>query len=533
MSAFLLLVGLTLFISGGAMYMAHAARHEPRWIVASMLLPVMVPLYYRRHWDELQIAGLLQSSGLVMALAGGLMLAFQAAPAGESGTSRDGTVFSSSKSQGYAGFVDSSRALRLLAKLGPGVAVAGRLNGSAFNPDRVELIDGVLRLSQGRGFIPDHEIAIILGDIELKDGRLKRVIGPYGGTVPEIQLLSRDAAGQSFTQVFRRGYRLDLELAPTVPGKLAGYMQLTLPDAQESFAGGDLEVLTSHLRYRNGEVDRTFDHADTVHFVAEDYLHSQYKEGAIADIAFSSTALDVLEGRADTQARVTLDDGRVGSHLIKLAKTEYGWSVLGKETAAATEAAGFKPVYNVLPPEGWRDARPVVSEKPARKAAAPKAAERDMAFADLSALTGQGAELRFADGRVVQGVLRGMSKDRLLVDAIKGGGTIQFRVAPGELLSLRMNSGDVIRLAGARAGTSSAAAAAASAPAATVSVGGTDVTRFINKSVKVVTADGKTTSGVFRGVQKDRLVIEVAVGGGKVDYTVPSAQLVSIDFAGR
>ena len=66
MSTFLLLVGLAMFISGAAMYMAHAARHDPRWVAGSIFMPVVVLLYYRRHWDELWMGALVQAAGLVM-----------------------------------------------------------------------------------------------------------------------------------------------------------------------------------------------------------------------------------------------------------------------------------------------------------------------------------------------------------------------------------------------------------------------------------------------------------------------------------
>jgi len=537
MSAFLLLVGLTLFISGAAMYFAHAARNEPRWIAGSLLLPVVVPIYYRRHWDDLQLAGLLQSAGLVMALSGGLMLVYQDAQSSVPAGAPGGALFSSKRAQTHSGFVDSERALRLLSRQGPGVAVFGRLHGEVFRPDRVELIEGMLRLREGNSFVPDREVALFLGEDLPVNARIKRVLGPYNANVPEVEISWRDENGMPVTETVRQGYRLDLELAPTVRGKMAGYIQLTLPDAAESYVAGDLEVVTSHLRYRDGQVDRGFDHIDTLHFIAEDYLASQYKAGDIQEVTFGAGSLDPLEGRAETVAHVALNDGRVGSHVIKAAKTEYGWSVLGAETAAATAAAGFKPVYNVLPPSGLLEPRRVVVEPRKKKPAASAGRERVLAFAELSSLTGQGAVVEFADGRHEQGVLRGVSNDRLLVDAIKGGGVIQFRVSASELAGLRMNSGDVIRLPGkapAAGVSANSAATAADAPPQTVKVGDLDLTRFVNKMVRVVAADGKVTVGVFRSVNKDgRLVVETAVGGGKVDYTLPAAQVASIDFASR
>lgn len=524
MDSFLLLVGLAIFCTGAAMYLAHAAQHEPRWVAGSLLMPLMVPLYYRRHWDDLQLAGLLQAAGLAMGLAGGFMILFEE-EVPRHFTGRDSVL--SSQGPGYSGFVDSDRALLLLARHGSGTQVSGRLSGTAFVPDRVELIDGVLRLRQGHGFVPDLEVAVFLGESAQVPGRLKRVVAPADAQAPEIQMTWQSAGREPVTRVIRGGYRLDLELVPMARGKLGGYVQLTLPDARESYVAGDVEVVTTHLRYRDGEVDRSFDHIDTLDFVAEEYLLTQYRSDDVEEISFEAGVMDVLEGRAETLAKVLLHDGRLGKHVIKAARTEIGWSVLGSETAAATEAAGFQSVYSALPPASLREPRVV------KRPSAPVVKERTLSFSELASLVGQGAVVEMTSGRREQGVLRGLDKDKLLLEATKaGGGVIQFRLAQAELAVLRMSSGEVIRLAGA-ASTAAASVTAEAASQEVVMVGDKDLTRFMNKSVKVVAVDGKTTTGVFRGVRKERLVVEMLVGGGKVDYTIPVGQLASMDFAGR
>jgi hypothetical protein len=336
--------------------------------------------------------------------------------------------------------------------------------------------------------------------------------------------------GTPVTEVIRGGYRLDLELVPTVRGQLAGYVQITLPDFEESFVAGDIQVATTHLRYRDGEVDRSFDHLDTLYFVTEEHLEKQYKTDDIESVSFEGSFLDSLEGRAETIASVHLKDGRVGKHVIKAARTEFGWNVLGAESTAATDAAGFKSVYSILPPGGMTE--PPAPRKVPATAAQVAARERALSFDQLGALEGQGAAVELVNGRREQGVLRGISNGKLLLEATKSGGVIQFKFGKGEIRSLRLNSGELIRVDGLAAERSAAASSGQlQAQAAPLRVGDLDVTRFLNKSVKVVTTSGKVTTGVFRGVNKDRLVIETLVGGGKVDYTVPASQLVSIDFA--
>lgn len=537
MSTFLLLVGLSLFVSGAAMYLAHAARHDPRWVAGSLFFPFVVPLYYRRNWDELYAAGLLQSAGLAMAAAGVLMLLFQSARPDGLVTADTGELFSSVAAHQDSGFVDSERALKLLVRHGPGTPVSGRVHGQRFHPDRVEFVDNTLRLTEGATFLPDREIAIRFPEGSIDSGvQVKRAIGPDDADAPEVQVTWRGDDGEPVTEVFRSGYRLEFDIAPLVRSKLSGYIQIMLPDRWESFVAGDITVITSHLRYKGSEVDRHFDHEDTLRFIAEEYLRSQYAESDIDTVTFNNLSLDPLAGTGETLAAVRLKDGRVGNHVVKVAKNEFGWSVLIPESAAATTAAGYKPVYNVLPPTGLQ--APVV-ERTAAVTPVRKPVERTLEFAQMGALSGQGATVEYRSGRKEQGVLRGMRKDRLVFEAMKGGGVVEYLVAEQELARLRMNTGEVINLAGytpaAAAAAATVSAPATQAPAATESLqfAGVNVGPYMNRTVKVVTKGGKATVGVMRGVTKEGLVVETQVGGGKVNYTVTADQFGSIDYASR
>lgn len=535
MSTFLLLVGLALFISGGAMYLAHAARNDPRWVAGSIFFPFVVPLYYRRHWDELHIAGLLQSAGLTMFVAGVLIMLFQSVrPEGLVTVDEKGHAFSSLSAQQDSGFVDSGRALKSLLRHGPGTPVSGRVHGRKFLPDRVEFLDNTLRLTEGATFRPDREIAIRFpeGSIDPTQ-QVKRAIAPDAVDVPEIQLSWRGEDGQPVTEIFRGGYRLEFELAPLVRNKMSGYIQLMLPDRWESFVGGDMTVITSHLRYVGEEVDRHFDHEDTMRYLAEEYLRSQYPEADIDNVEFSNLTLDPVAGTGETLVAVQLKDGRVGNHVIKVGKSEFGWSVLMPESAAATEAAGYKPVYSIMQALASQQ-RP---EQKIVKPAAPvrKSVERTLAFVQLESLGGKAATVEYRNGRREQGILRGMRKDRLVLETHKGGGVVEYLIAENELARLRMGTGEVINLAGYTVPTASTTAAQTSTSAATpVIIGNTDLAPYMNRTVKVVASSGKTTIGVLRGATvKNGIVIETQVGAGKVDYIVPAAEFVSISYASQ
>lgn len=538
MSVFLLLVGLALFLSGAAMYFAHAARNEPRWIASSVLFPFVVPLYYRRHWNELYMAAFVQSTGLAMAVAGGLMLAFQAdRPAGL--VEQRSGLLSASTRVSDSGFVDSERAMQLLVRHGPGTPLAGRVHGHVFKPDRVEFINDTLRLIEGPQFRPVREIAISFppGIIDIAAGA-KRAFAPDGENLPEIRVSWLDDQGQPETEVFRGGYRLEFEMVPLVRNRMSGYVQMMLPDRLESYVGGDTMIITSHLRYMGDEVDRNWDHEDTLRFVAEEYLRTQYPTPDIDVVSFSNMTMDSVEGVGEATASVKLKDGRVGNHVVILGKREQGWYVRGPESSAATDAAGYKPIYSAIVQVASPSRVEATRLAAASTQAAQKVVERTLAFEQLATLSGQGAVVEYRSGRREQGVLRGLRKDRLVVESMKAGGVVEYLLSASELSLLRMNNGDVIRIAGVESSTAAAtpattatAPAAATAAAQPLMVGDQDISKYLNRSVKVVATTGKTTTGVLRGVSKDGLVIETLVGGGKMDYIVPVDHFASIEFA--
>lgn len=549
MTTFLIVLGTALLATGAAMYIDHARRNDPRWIAGAFVFPFVIPLYYRRHWEELYPAAFLQAAALVLLFSGGLMAFFAS-------SSPDGLFAQASGSRipdttEQSGFVGSERATRLISMRGAR-GFSGRVNGSPFNPDRVELIDGVLRLSEGtgQGFSPVREIAIDLGSQVDPSAAIRRVVMLHTAMPPAITL-SWIENGQPRSTVVRQGYWMDLALSPLASDRLAGQIQLTIPDRHESFAVGDITAVTSHLRYIDGEVDRFHDNEDTLAFVSEEFLSEQYSGRAISAVRFDRLYLDVPAGRGEVLASVLLEDGREGRHVVRLQKGLTGWIVMVSESLAATRDAGFESVNQAARAAATGEATERPRPSPVRRVdpASARAAEaRTVSFASLSEMTGQGATIEYRDGRQENGVLKGIRRDRLVLETIKRGGQVEYQVAEQDIALVRLSSGEVLKLAaspaglassGANAGAAgvpdgSAAAGTTSSPAGPVIVAGMDVATYVNRNVRVVADDGKVTVGVFRGVNsRNRVVVQTLVAGGKVDYTVPSDRVKSIEMIAR
>lgn len=537
MTTFLVLVGLALFAGAAAMSIAYAARHDPKWIAGTLLFPVVIPLYYRRHWEELHVAALVQAAGLVMIVAGLLITQFGAADPDGLAAAPGGELAYTPDSRQQSGFVDSERALRLLVAHRESRELSGRLHGRPFRPDRVELIDGALRLIEGRGFFPEREIAIDFSGHDIDpQARVRRTISPGTQAPPTVMISWLDDDGRPVSEIIRHGYRLDLELVPLSEGRLAGHLQITLPDLAESYAGGEFVAQTNFLRYDGEVVDRNFDHEDTLRHVGDVFLQTQYEASGIDGITYDVLTMDSLHGTGEATAAVLLADGREARHVLKFAKGSLGWGVQVPESAAATEAAGFVSVYRVLP----ASAEEQVRHRPASSPEPSRVTEREAAFGELAGLSGRGAVVEYRNGRREEGVLRGMRKGRLVLETVKAGGKVEYQLAETDIAAVRLASGEVLRLAGTKSAVSPQAVPAVTAAAAlpvqetALKVAGVDLGPLMNRSVRVTAQDGKVTVGVLRGVNaRKRLVVETQVGGGKIDYTVPVDQVSAIEPAAR
>lgn len=532
MMTFFLLLGVALFVSAAAMSITYAARHDPRWIAGTFFFPFVIPLYYRRHWEDLHFAAITQAAGVVLVVAGLLAINFQQAGPEVLKPAVAGALVYEPEDRERSDFVNSERALLLLVGHRSFREVMGRLHGSAFKPDRVEMIDGVLRLSEGATFFPDREIAIDFGREEVDfEGRFRRTISPDTESPPKILVSWKEDDGQPVTRIIRGGYRLDLELVPLSEGRLAGHLQVTLPDSEESYASGEFVALTSFLRYHGDEVDLHFDHEDTLRYVANKFLELQHESKGIDDVVFSDLRMDALNGKGEAMATALLKDGGEERHVLIFTKGASGWVVQVSESIAATEAAGLTSVRRASTAE----TRSPVAVRPSRSVVV----ERSVQLLDLAGYAGSGAVIEYRDGRREDGVLKGLRKGRLVIEVIKAGGVVEYQIAEKELALVRLVSGEVLRIAGSepiseKPVISKLPVASDAEQLPTMLVSGIDIGSLVNRNVRVTAKGGKVTVGVLRGINsRNRLVVETLVGGGKVDYTIPIDQISAVEPVAR
>lgn len=120
----------------------------------------------------------------------------------------------------------------------PEVPVSGTLFGREFKPDQVELErNGVLTFKEGEDFIPEAQVKLFLFLDEGESFVEKEWnVSPDGPGIrnPHVHVHAKPAdSDDRKTEIYMRGYRLQLEFEKAPAFQLAGRIRLTLPDDGE------------------------------------------------------------------------------------------------------------------------------------------------------------------------------------------------------------------------------------------------------------------------------------------------------------
>ena len=270
MDALLILGGLLLILSCFVWLSLRAFSVSFGWGIAS-LVPPLGFVFAWRHWRQGRLPMFVAALGSVLLLSGLSQVASQD--------------------------TERLRAILSLQWLQPPsaelqTALQGQLWGELFRPEQGELINGVLRLREGRDFFARRELLIHLP--QSLDGQTLRldILPQDRVNVPEVEI-SRLQPDQDLPEAHRlaQGYTLHLNLQRKAPNRLVGDLHLALPAPYQTRLTGRVELFTDHLRYRDdGQVDTHFDSEDTVLHVIGDYLQRRFVQPEVE--VFSISGLD-------------------------------------------------------------------------------------------------------------------------------------------------------------------------------------------------------------------------------------------------
>ena len=127
----------------------------------------------------------------------------------------------------------------------PSGAVTGRVHGKPFKMEKVTLKNGWLNFSQGKDFLADLEMDVVVfeNDASKLSGRTFTVPNKEFGSNPHIWMKWKGKDGKAPPQrSFTDRYALQLEFGTLSGGKLPGKIYLCVPDKEKSFIAGTFEA---------------------------------------------------------------------------------------------------------------------------------------------------------------------------------------------------------------------------------------------------------------------------------------------------
>ncbi|WP_339344701.1 hypothetical protein [uncultured Alcanivorax sp.] len=524
MAELLIIVGVSALIitTLGLMHEAGSRGHSSLFFLVPLVSLGQVQSHweYYRWWALGRVAAVLTTAvgiGLFVVTGGSLAGDVSAQPV----SSQSGQVLRGEKKASSTAFVSSEESA-LLVVAGQGKRLTGRLHGEIFRYDRVALIDGVLTLSQGEGFLADLEVRVLLGwNPEDITERRTLIVGPSDEDGPVVHL-SWKPENQDYpeTRIFDGGYRMELALAPLDTGQLSGSLVLVMPDSFKSYLTGDFTAHTNHLRYRNGQVDLYFDHEDTLAHVAEEFLRTQFPEGAVSTIEARHVTLRRTENSGQVMAVVELSNGAVQERTVRLEKSDVGWAVVAGSMETRVTTAAKEGGLELVTPS---------AEKPAEsERAAPEPITQT--FPELVAYENQSVVLETTGGRTLEGVLRKVGGDRLWLVMNVGSGNVERSVGADELKFLTLSSGQKVVLTASEGdqpeavGVEPAEPAAApshtaeTVPAEQTPAASSELKALVGKNVTIEANEGPRRTGILQAVADDHLTLSVPLGAGNMEY---------------
>lgn len=556
MAGTLLIIGITFFLVGTLVIAQDASDRGRSWLVVA--LPFTGFAYARHHWENVRVAVLLRVLGGLLIFFGiGVFIAQRPEMLTHSvfaTTKRDGQSLKGSKDFSAGQIAASNAVLLTNAIERDGTELAGNLAGLPFNYTRVQLIQGVLSMQQGKSFIPDVEVRILVDlDAAQITKREDIFVRPSDAQAPEVQVsVLRDGDNLPQTKIYTSGYSMELQLAPIDKNQLKGFLQLVLPGEPASYLAGDFVAYTNNLRYRNGRVDLTHDDKDTLEYVAAQYVQSQYPAGMIATIEYTNTVMRLSRKSGSTIARVFLTNGRVEDKILQLERADIGWALRpgGVETKIVQKENNTNFV------------RAPTSEKPA--VVEPPLV---LPFAELGTLAEQRVVIKLKSGEVRDGKVIELRRNLLQIESQVGSGLVRFSITESEIASIKLASGRAISLSAtppadgaidakespvtpAPAETNTTAmpaqepesaptqVAETKSPTAAAAEQGKPATsdssyaNLVGKNVIIVTKDGKSRAGVLQAVDEKQIKLGVRLGSGTLEYFYVPSDIESITASG-
>ncbi len=537
----LLIVGITLVVVTTIWMIEHAShRGVAGW---RLLFPFLTGDYIHQYWSDIRWVAMARVLGFVciilgfaVAIANNPKLLNQPALFWQPDTSQ---ATRGNTQAGMTQFMETKQKALLVMRQDQDRDLSGQLHGKRFVYQKATLIDGVLSARQGDGFLPSLEVRIL---INIEPSGLTRTrsfyVQPTDQHPPVVYLSWQDDNGRLQTRIIKSGYSLELQLAPRSEYRLNGFMQLILPGKLDNFLSGNFIIDTSHLRYIDGQVDTTFNHPDTLKYLARQYLLGHLPKGAVVSIVVDQVTMDASHNKGKARARVLLSNQQLEEHYLTLRPDDFGWhvnadsdrTVVLREASAANQADTTN-VGQFLPP--------VQIEASA-----------------LMQYVNQTVTLVKRDGSKKSAVIEGLDKHGLLVADNVSAGSVKYHIAIDQLAKVLLSNGQVLVLhqttpvaPAEEVATPSQTPEAPTTPAVSPTqappaekanqqakpetttqdkLGLLQYKPLLGQVVTVVGIKGERHQGILSDVVAEQLTLTVSMGAGSMQYFYRPGEIQSL-----
>lgn len=498
MDILFVLLGIAIFYAAAAVFAIEHYETNPAQAAVSFFIPPFAWWLYYHYWQRSQKIAYTQIVAFCLFFGGIVLITWfsnSSAKISQLQTHVKGAV----KEFDSAGYVGSDASLKDLAQAERiSATLNGRIRGESFLFDvkkDVAEFDalGTLRIKHGNDFFGDFEIAIEFGELppQVKTP-WKKTIRPDTPNPPVIYVSWYDSKEKMLrSRKYVKDYSLDFSLVNEEYNMFLGKMQLVLPDPEQSYLVGNITVFNSRLRFHGEGINKEYDSTETLEAIAAQTFIISYNKYIKTILGFEGTFFDYRSGDGLGYSTIYVqdDDSQIRKIPLIFYKNDKGWflDVKGlKEQLRANE--------NLIAKQPAGLSQPIQVDQ--KNIGNIQQAENQESLEVNKTITTEMAQVKEA----VQPIEATKKVELKSETKIEVGKPIEAEAQKNT--TPNANQANILNL--------------------NVVTQEDDIEKLLlplmNKDVELTTRAGKFKNGVYVGVNRKQIVLEVQLGGGVVEF---------------
>lgn len=212
--------------------------------------------------------------------------------------------------------------------------VSGLIRGQPFQVEQALVTNGTLTLRQGKEFIPDRSVLILLFEKNSLENKEFQISPKTGFGSPHLHLgIKKENETLPDVKLVMKGYELDLKFGKANDLGIPFSIKLVFMGDAKTDIKGEYFATFMDIQISDGQIDLTHDSFDTLRYVSQQYLKEKYE-----NIQFQYDFGGSYQSHADKNHpkagfigyETVLDGGKPSLAKIQLYKDEKGWRVVNQ-----------------------------------------------------------------------------------------------------------------------------------------------------------------------------------------------------------